>query len=82
MVDIETLDTQISAAIVSIGAVVFDPRGEDYQETFSLTIDEKSNRWHGRTVSDATLEWWAHEIVYRLAQRVVSDVYQDMGSGP
>jgi hypothetical protein len=61
MVDIETLDTQISAAIVSIGAVVFDPRGEDYQETFSLTIDEKSNRWHGRTVSDATLEWWAQQ---------------------
>lgn len=61
MVDIETLDIQPSAAILQIGAVVFDPRGEDYQETFSLTIDEKSNRFHGRTVSDATLEWWSQQ---------------------
>ena len=61
MVDIETLDVHQSAAIVAIGAVVFDPRGETYQETFSLTIDEKSNRWHGRTVSNATLEWWSQQ---------------------
>jgi hypothetical protein len=61
MVDIETLDVSISAAIVSVGAVVFDPRGIDYQETFSLTIDEKSNRFHGRSVSDATLTWWAQQ---------------------
>lgn len=60
-VDIETLDTSITAAIVAIGAVAFDPRGEGYQETFSLTIDEKSNRWHGRTVSDATVEWWSQQ---------------------
>jgi DNA polymerase III epsilon subunit-like protein len=72
MVDLETLDTQISAAIVSIGAVVFDPRGEDYQETFSLTIDEKSNRWHGRTVSDATLEWWAQPVSARSVDHILS----------
>jgi hypothetical protein len=60
MVDIETLDTQISAAIVSIGAVVFDPRGEDYQETFSLTIVESmaraySFRCNARMVVSAAL---------------------------
>ena len=61
MIDIETLDTALTAAIVSVGAVVFDPRGEDIQESFSLTIDEKSNRFHGRTVSDSTIAWWAQQ---------------------
>lgn len=61
MIDIETLDTEVSAAIVSIAAITFDPRGDnlDGQETFRCTIDERSNRFHGRTVSDATVAWWS-----------------------
>ena len=61
MVDIETLDTEVSAAIVSIAAITFDPRGEGIndEETFRLTIDQRSNEAHGRTVSDGTLAWWS-----------------------
>jgi hypothetical protein len=59
MVDIETLDVEISAAIVAIGAVVFDPRGEELGEEFSVTISKASNRRECRTVSERTMEWWA-----------------------
>jgi hypothetical protein len=61
MIDLETLDTEITAAIVSIGAVAFDPRGTEPQDEFSLTIDQKSNEFHGRSVSEATMEWWSHQ---------------------
>jgi len=61
MIDIETLDTEVSAAIVSIAAITFNPRGEgvDDEKTFRTTIDQRSNEWHGRTVSDSTLAWWS-----------------------
>ena len=61
MIDIETLDTEVSAAIVSVAAMTFDPRGEgiDDEQTFSLTIDQRSNEAHGRSVSQGTLNWWA-----------------------
>ena len=60
MIDIETLDTDVTAAIVSIAAVTFNPRGEgiDDEETYRVTVDQRSNRFHGRTVSDATVAWW------------------------
>jgi hypothetical protein len=61
MVDLETLDTSVSAAIVSIGAVVFDPRGTEIQDEFSLTIDQDSNVFHKRSISEATIEWWAQQ---------------------
>lgn len=32
MIDIETLDTAITAAVIAIGAVVFNPRGEGFDE--------------------------------------------------
>lgn len=60
-VDLETLDVDISAAIVSIGAVAFDPRGNglDEAEYYQITIDQRSNEFHGRSVSQNTLDWWA-----------------------
>lgn len=61
MVDIETLDTAPSAAIVAIGAVVFDPRGEGFNENdlYSVTIDRDSNLFHGRTICPKTEAWWS-----------------------
>ena len=72
MIDIETLDTSITSAIIAIGAVTFDPRGAIYDdETFLLTVSKKSNLAHGRTVSDSTVAWWdaqdqdAQDAVFR-----------------
>jgi len=62
MVDIETLDTEVTAAIMAIGAVVFDPRTDEREDEFSMTgISKRSNLRCGRTVSQQTLDWWAQQ---------------------
>jgi len=58
MIDIETLDTAVTAAILAIGAVVFNPRGEILEDTFHVTISADENEKHGRTVSRSTVAWW------------------------
>jgi len=59
MVDIETYDTEITAVILSIGAVTFCPRTNWFAEdaTFYRTINRKQQL--GRTTSEQTKEWWA-----------------------
>lgn len=60
MIDIETYDTAVTATILSIGAVTFDPRGETYDtDVFHTTISAKSQ--HDRTVSESTREWWKQQ---------------------
>ena len=63
MLDIETLDTEPSAAIIAIGAVSFNPRGAGYEEddTFHMTISKRSNLAHDRSVSQSTLAWWKNQ---------------------
>jgi len=63
MVDIETLDTSVTAGILAVGAVVFNPRKEGFDEgdTFHITISQESNKAQGRSVSAATLAWWAQQ---------------------
>lgn len=60
MVDIETLDTEITAVILAIGAVAFNPNIPPHEGTseheFSCTINKKHQ--HGRTISDDTVAWW------------------------
>lgn len=56
MLDIETLGTDPGAAIVSIGACVFDLSGihaEFYEE-----VDRESCEEAGLTVDQGTLDWW------------------------
>lgn len=59
MLDIETFDTAVTATILSIGATVFNPRGEGYEDVFHTTISAKSQ--HDRTVSAGTQEWWKQQ---------------------
>jgi hypothetical protein len=60
MLDMETLDTAPSTVILTIGAVIFDPRGMGVTDTLDLrpTIDEQTDTY-GRTISDATMQWWS-----------------------
>jgi len=64
MVDIETLSTLPNAAIITIGAVLFDPRGEDTEETLREhamlfgPISFESNEAEGRHISASTMAWW------------------------
>ena len=62
MIDIETLDTQPSSVVLSVGAVKFDPFTN--QEPFAKTlwrpsVDEQLAA--GRTTSESTLEWWSRQ---------------------
>lgn len=65
MIDLETLATSTDAAILTIGAVKFDPFGMDVQEpamdSFYVRVDLDSCHDLGLAVSDATLEWWSQQ---------------------
>lgn len=56
MIDLETLDTEPDAVILSIGAVFFDENGT--YETFYRELDAQKQIDLGRTVSFSTLQWW------------------------
>ena len=65
MIDLETLDVLPSASILTIGAVKFDPFGDDVNEPdcekFYVKVDLDSCDKLGLTVSQSTLEWWAKQ---------------------
>ena len=62
MVDIETMGTLHNSAIVSIGAVEFDPFDEVLTEhTFYEKIDLDDCIKHGMTVTAATIKWWMQQ---------------------
>lgn len=54
--DLETLDTIPSARIVSIGAVLFDPRINEIGDTLYMELDWKAQK--NRTKSQDTVNWW------------------------
>lgn len=59
MVDLETLGQTPGCAIISIGAVVFDPSGEgSLGDEFYQVINAKSCEDAGLGVDKSTLEWW------------------------
>lgn len=75
MVDIECMDNAPTAAIVSIGAVVFDPDGNDLQlvdmsriggippleRSFYVNIDLPSCQKLGLTIGGKTVMWWLEQ---------------------
>jgi DNA polymerase III epsilon subunit-like protein len=65
MIDLETLDVLPTATILTIGAVKFDPFGDDVNnptcEKFYVRVDVDSCDRIGCTVSQSTLDWWANQ---------------------
>jgi hypothetical protein len=65
MIDLETLATSTDAAILTIGAVKFDPFGKDIDEpdmdSFYVKIDLDSCHELGLSVDDGTVAWWANQ---------------------
>lgn len=65
MIDLETLDVLPTATILSIGAVKFDPFGDDVAnpdcEKFYARINIDSCEELGLTISPDTLDWWAKQ---------------------
>lgn len=65
MIDLETLDVLPSASVLTIGAVKFDPFGDDISspecDKFYVKVDLDSCDSLQCTVSQATLDWWAKQ---------------------
>lgn len=65
MIDLETLDVLPSATILTIGAVKFDPFGDDVAEPsmdkFYVKVDLDSCDRLGCTISQSTLDWWSSQ---------------------
>jgi DNA polymerase III epsilon subunit-like protein len=65
MIDLETLATSPDATILTIGAVRFDPFGDDVNEPscqkFYVRVDLDSCDRLGLVVNDDTVAWWAQQ---------------------
>lgn len=65
MIDLETLDVLPTATILTIGAVKFDPFGDEASdpkmEKFYVKVDVDSCDKIGATVSTSTLDWWSKQ---------------------
>lgn len=59
--DLETLGKRPGCVIRSIGAVVFDPRGEGVGAGFYVNVSRESCERHGLTVDPETEAWWAKQ---------------------
>ena len=62
MIDIESLDTGPDCVILTIGAVLFDPKGRGIIERLELrpTIEDQTELYN-RTINDDTLRWWGEQ---------------------
>lgn len=58
MIDIETLSTAKNAAVVSIGAVCFEPLTGEQGATFYRTVTGHSCQAYGLVVDPETVKWW------------------------
>ena len=65
MIDLETLATSTDAAILTIGAVKFDPFGREAQEPsmtpFYVRVDLDSCDEIGLVTNDDTIAWWSNQ---------------------
>jgi hypothetical protein len=65
MIDLETLATSPNAAVLTIGAVRFDPFGNEIKmpscQKFYVKVDIDSCDELQLDVNDATIEWWAQQ---------------------
>lgn len=61
MIDLETLSTSPTCAVLTIGAVIFDPRKSGVTETLYLRPTLEDQLALGRQIEDATIEWWSKQ---------------------
>lgn len=61
MVDLETLATSPDAAILTIGAVLFDPYSTRVYDKFYVRVDLESVTALDMKIDDATIEWWGKQ---------------------
>lgn len=73
MVDLETMGAVPGSAIVSLGAVAFDPVAGTLGEEFYRVIDLRSCQRAGLTIDADTLRWWLQQSEGARAEIVRTD---------
>jgi DNA polymerase III epsilon subunit-like protein len=77
MLDLETLDVRPTASILTIGAVKFDPYGNDIErpdcDKFYVKVDLDSCDRLGLTVDDNTVAWWGQQSAEAQAEAFSED---------
>ena len=61
MVDIETLSTAVNAAVLSIGAVEFDPMSGKIEREFYRELDLSAQK--NRHIDASTVQWWVKQCL-------------------
>ena len=78
MIDLETLGTDTSAPVASIGAVFFEPSTGSTGARFYARVDFSSDMQLGAKPSGDTLKWWLKQSGEARAE-LVSDEAQPIG---
>ena len=73
MVDLETMGTAPGSAIVSLGAVAFDPVAGTLGEEFYRVITLGSCQRAGLTIDAGTIGWWLQQSDSARAELVRDD---------
>lgn len=68
MLDLETMGTGHNAAIVSIGAVFFNPNTGEIGDKFYSPVDLVSSIKYGGTVDGDTVKWWLRQSAEARAE--------------
>ena len=61
MIDLETLDTSPFCVVLTIGAVIFDPKGDGIIDKIDLRPSIEEQLAMGRIINDETVKWWGHQ---------------------
>lgn len=61
MVDLETMATSPRAAILTLGAVQFNPFTDEIYERLYMRINIEDQEALGREIDPGTLDWWAKQ---------------------
>lgn len=73
MIDLETMSTEPTAAIVSIGAVSFDVESETILDKFYQNVSLESCIYRGMHRSQSTMDWWDRPELKQAKEAIQKD---------
>lgn len=72
MLDLETLGTRPGDAVISVGAVFFDPDTDSIGPMFRANLDIEQVIGSGFTVTGSTLKWWMGQSAAARSQALTN----------
>jgi len=61
MIDLETMGLSVNAAIIQIGAAMFDPYSKATGGQFTRNISLQSSLFNGGVMDTSTVQWWLNQ---------------------